>query len=316
MTASSQQPLVSVLMTTFAHEKTIVKAIEGVLLQQADFKIELIIANDASPDATHALVEEFMKKATIPNHITVHYTQHETNKGMMDNIIWALKQVKGKYIALCEGDDYWIDFLKLAKQVDFLENNNEYGLVHTNYKRYYAKTGKFTIHTPDNKHSRLNENEYYLYTGDMRTCTVLFRTSFLPKFKELIKQDFMNDAVLGDRPFFLFISKYSKIYFINEITSVYYITASNSASNFEDFFNYYDFLKKVSVVNIALLKYLQMGNSEYIENQQRKISFYEVLLSFKHKNYKNSLKLIFSRTGTHFWNIKELKELYGLSKNR
>lgn len=308
----NNKPLVSVVMITYAHEHTIIKAIEGVFLQNANFNIELIIANDCSPDRTDELVKEFLANANIPKNIEVRYTNHASNLGMMGNVIFSIKQVQGKYIAPCEGDDYWTDPLKLQKQVDFLEANHDYGLVHTNYQIYFAKNNKFEQHKPQPNVSRADENEYFLRTGDIRTCTALFRTSFLPKFKDLMDQDFMQETVIGDRPFFLVISKYAKIKFINEVTSVYYVTAFTSASHFEDFFRYYEFLKKVSETNIKLMNFLHLGDLEYIKDQQRKISFYEVLLSFKTKEYSKSLGKIFSKTGKHFWNKKELLEVYGI----
>ena len=306
--------MVSVVMTTYNHEKLIIQAVKGVLFQKCDFEFELIIANDKSPDNTDSIIKDYLRSTNIPSNVNVHYTEHSQNKGMMLNIIWAVKQIRGKYIAVCEGDDYWIDPFKLQKQVDFLEQNHEFGLVHTNYKNFFAKTNKFEIHKSSPSAQRTNENDYYLQTGDIRTCTVLFRASFLPKFKDLLNQNFMNDAVIGDRPFFLLISKFSKIHFINEITSVYYITSYTSASHFSDLFRYYDFLKKVSTANIAMIKYLQIDDFEYIKEQQRKIYFYEILLSLRDRKYFCFAKRLFSKTGRCFWNSKELREIYGLIK--
>ena len=123
------KPIVSVVMITYNHEKYIQQAVEGVLMQQTDFPIELIIADDASPDQTEKIVTTIKKKH--PNGNWIKYTRHLQNKGMTENFMWALGQAQGKYIALCEGDDYWTDPYKLQKQVDFLEANEEYGLVAT-----------------------------------------------------------------------------------------------------------------------------------------------------------------------------------------
>lgn len=116
--------MVSVCMITYNHEKFIQEAIEGVLMQECDFEIELIVANDCSTDNTDEVIQKIIK--THPNGNWVKYTNHTSNKGMMPNFIWALQQCKGKYIALCEGDDYWTDSSKLQKQVDFLEEYHEY----------------------------------------------------------------------------------------------------------------------------------------------------------------------------------------------
>lgn len=118
--------MVSVVMITYGHEHFIEQAIQGVLMQQCNFNIELIIANDRSPDATHEVVKEIIAHTNLPHNITIDYTCHELNLGMMPNFIWALKKAKGKYIALCEGDDFWTEPTKLQQQVDFLEAHPDY----------------------------------------------------------------------------------------------------------------------------------------------------------------------------------------------
>ena len=117
---------VSVVMITYGHENYIIEAIEGVLKQQCDFQVELIIANDNSPDKTDEVIVDFLANKTLPDHIVFKYTIQEANKGMNPNFIWALEQGSGKYIAICEGDDYWTDPLKLQKQVDYLEENKDF----------------------------------------------------------------------------------------------------------------------------------------------------------------------------------------------
>lgn len=114
-------PLVSVVMITYAHENYILQAIEGVLMQEYQGEIELIISNDKSPDGTDVIIKKTIEYHPRGNWIK--YTRHEKNLGMMPNFIWAQQQAMGKYIAICEGDDYWTDPLKLQKQVDFLEAN-------------------------------------------------------------------------------------------------------------------------------------------------------------------------------------------------
>ena len=105
---------VSVVMITYGHEKFIREAIEGVLMQECDFEVELILANDCSPDQTDSVIQDIIKNH--PKGCWIKYIRQENNIGMMPNFIFALKQCKGKYIALCEGDDYWTDPLKLQKQ--------------------------------------------------------------------------------------------------------------------------------------------------------------------------------------------------------
>lgn len=117
-------PLVSVVMITYGHEKYIHQAIEGVLMQEYEGEIELIIANDCSPDQTDTIINDIIKND--PRASIIKHTRHYKNIGMMSNFIWALQQAKGSYIALCEGDDYWNEPKKIQMQVDFLEDKDKY----------------------------------------------------------------------------------------------------------------------------------------------------------------------------------------------
>lgn len=118
--------MVSVIMITFGHEKFIEQAINGVLMQECDFEVELLIGNDCSSDKTDEVVQNILANHSKAS--WVKYIKHNKNIGMMSNFIFAFQECQGKYIALCEGDDYWTDPLKLQKQVDFLEANQDYVL--------------------------------------------------------------------------------------------------------------------------------------------------------------------------------------------
>src|SRR5690554_5301571 len=115
-------PLVSVWMITYNHEQYIKQAIEGVLMQQTTFRIELVIGEDCSTDNTANIIREYEQKN--PGLIKARYNNQ--NIGMIPNMIKTLEECNGKYIALCEGDDFWTDPFKLQKQVDFLETHLDY----------------------------------------------------------------------------------------------------------------------------------------------------------------------------------------------
>ncbi|MEI8059846.1 MAG: glycosyltransferase, partial [Ferruginibacter sp.] len=117
-------PDISILMITYNHGAFIAKAIEGVLLQQTNYSIELIIGEDKSTDDTRKVCEAFAKK--YPEKIKL--LPSDYNYGMGKNFIRTMEACTGKYIAICEGDDYWIDKNKLQTQVEFLEKNTTYSL--------------------------------------------------------------------------------------------------------------------------------------------------------------------------------------------
>ena len=120
---------VSICMITYNHENYIVKAINSVLSQETNFNYELIISNDCSNDKTHSIIVNLINNH--PKSKFIKYINHKENIGMMKNFISTLKTCKGKYIALCDGDDYWIDNNKIQMQVDYLDNHFDFNIVYT-----------------------------------------------------------------------------------------------------------------------------------------------------------------------------------------
>lgn len=286
----STYPKISIITTTYRHQDYIIDTISGILLQQYKGKLEYIIANDHSPDDTDIVIQNFLSQQTIPENIEINYTCHDRNLGMINNFLWAAKQCTGEYIALCEGDDYWIDPLKLQKQADFLEQNKDYGLIHTNYREFNQKTNQFKDHAPYISREHIDEFDHYLKSGDLRTCTVVFRATYLEKMFELFRQDFMKNAIIGDRPGFLAIGRYSKIKYDPEITSVYRITAGNSASHFSDLYQYYDYLFEVNVLNKELYTYLDIKPTE----QKDFMTFYDIVKLSRKSIFRSFIRLLFS----------------------
>lgn len=130
----TEQPKVSVLMITYNHEAFIVQAVESVLMQETDFNIELVIGEDCSTDNTRAVLLDYVDR--FPDRINL--LLPEQNLGMNRNFVQTYEACRGEYIAILEGDDYWVDPYKLQKQVDFLDANPDYVLCHHNAKCYDA----------------------------------------------------------------------------------------------------------------------------------------------------------------------------------
>ena len=137
---NSDTPLVSVRCITYNHEPYIAQALDGFLMQKTNFPFEVIVHDDASPDKTADIIREY--EAKFPKIIKPIYeteNQYSKHDGSLGRIMDAA--CKGKYIALCEGDDYWIDENKLQMQVDFLEGNPDYGMCYTNFNILNQKKG-------------------------------------------------------------------------------------------------------------------------------------------------------------------------------
>jgi glycosyltransferase involved in cell wall biosynthesis len=230
------KPLVSVVTITYGHENFIAQAINGVLMQECDFEVELIIANDCSPDKTDEVIKEIIKNH--PKASWNKYIKHEKNIGMMPNFIFALKEAQGKYIALCEGDDYWIDPYKLQKQVDFLEANEEYGLVHTQLEYKFGNSKESIV---SKTARRKNKFEDLIKHNSIATLTTCIRKKLVLNYFEQV-DPINKNWVAGDLPMWLWISLYSKIYFLDEVTSMYRVVAG-SVSNTLTSEKYFEFIK-------------------------------------------------------------------------
>ncbi len=210
-----ENPLfVSVVMITYNHENYISEAIEGVLMQECAFDFELIIADDLSPDNTMYKVNEILAKSNKAKRVK--YIKHEKNKGIIPNFVWALEQCKAKYIALCEGDDYWTDPHKLQKQVDFLENNTNHSLC---FHSSFIKNQNSSNLYPE----KAAENMDYA-ADDLLLSKVAHTASFVFRNNLLNMLDFSNKSIFGGDVFLaLMLADKGLVYGMKDYMSVYRI---------------------------------------------------------------------------------------------
>lgn len=192
-------PKVSVVTITYGHENYITQTLDGVLMQDYPGEIEFIIANDNSPDQTDIVIKNYLSSAKIPENYEIKYTKHDANKGMMPNFIWALEHATGKYIALCEGDDYWTDPRKLQKQVEFLEANEEY-IIHSARARVIQRGKSSTIIGKIGEKRSFNIRDFHM-DNPLITCTVMFKNQHLSNLKmdNVLFVDWMFYATLLSR---------------------------------------------------------------------------------------------------------------------
>ena len=208
------KPLVSVIMITYGHEKYIEEAIKGVFLQKTNFPLELIISNDKSPDSTDEIVKNIIKYA--PENISVKYIQHPENIGMLPNLISTLKMAAGKYIAVCEGDDYWIDEKNLQKQTDFLEKNEDFTLT---FHNVFIRNGE-TLSTDLDYEKRLSSKDVYTI-DDLSKGNFIHTPSVVFRNMEIEFPEWYFSSFLGDYPLWSWLSKKGKIKYFPEKMAVY-----------------------------------------------------------------------------------------------
>lgn len=134
------KPLVSISCTTYNHAPFIRQCLDGFVIQKTLFPFEILIHDDASTDGTQDIIAEYEKK--YPDIIKPIYQQdNQYSKGIPIGVTFNFPRAHGKYIAMCEGDDYWTDPLKLQKQVDFLESHPDYVMCSHRFNKYWHERG-------------------------------------------------------------------------------------------------------------------------------------------------------------------------------
>jgi glucosyltransferase len=255
---------VDILMITYNHQDFIERAIEGVICQKTNFKFRLQIFDDCSTDIT----EEIIRKKLIhtnPN-LTIIYNRNQHNLGVFKNGKLSYDAFDGEYVALCEGDDYWSDDLKLQKQIDLLETTGN-DFCYTDFDVYYNDEQRFDKFIIKNKKGEVNHINPLLSRGVLSTASWVIKGDFFKKFDPLI-----NDVV--DKAIFLlieFIRVNGKIVYLADSTTVYRRwngSASNQADNnkrylhhksaFEFMLNYYekyyinDLNTRIKIISLAI----------------------------------------------------------------
>ena len=243
------EPLASVTCITYNHEPFIREALEGILAQQTTFRVQLVIHDDASTDRTADIVREYHTR--YPQLITA-VLQEENQYSQGNRASRIMKAyIRGKYLAPCEGDDYWIDPLKLQKQINFLERNPEYGLVHGDCHKYLQESGTLQRNANEKKRNTTEpatpEELFYEIIGfryKIRTATVAYRTSLMAQLDPDRKV-----FPMGDTPMWLELSQLARFHYIDEPLAVYRVQR-NSMSKSTDRKRYFRF--KLAMMEMRL----------------------------------------------------------------
>ena len=232
---SENDILVSVVTLTYNHRNFIRQCIEGILMQQTRFKFELLIHDDASTDGTAQIIREY--EITYPDIVKpIYQTENQYSKGVRIGSQYLYPKAQGKYIAECEGDDYWVDPLKLQKQVDYLESNPECGLCYTNYsiKNEHNNTIIGPIFS-NNTVKPLTFEDHLLTRGYIAPMTWLARKDLMVSFAR-------DCASFSDGTFAIALEFliHSRIDYLNYNTAVYRFVINSATHRIDpkDHFHY------------------------------------------------------------------------------
>lgn len=286
-------PLVTIRCLVYNHEPYLRQCLDGFVMQKTNFPFEAIVHDDASTDRSAEIIREYAKKyPDIIKPILETENQYSKHDGSIRRIM--NEHTRGKYVAMCEGDDYWIDPLKLQKQVDFLENHSEYGLVCTDVDFYCHKLDKYiNAYFQKKKYPIKYTYEDFLVKGwYLAPCTWLYR--------KFLAESVPSCFVVGDLPMLLEISSQSKVKFFSEVTAVYRIL-ENSASHFKSFEKSRAFKE-----GILKIKYHYMERNQSYEMERKVlIQWYIGMIktSLKYKKIAKSFYYFISLMGMYLYLI-------------
>lgn len=305
---SKEYPTVSICTITYNHEKFISEAIDSFLKQKTKFSFEIIIDDDCSTDNTASIIRNYIKH--YPNIIKANLRKN--NIGMMANFCNNIERAKGKFIALCEGDDYWIDPLKLQKQVEFLEKNNDMIMTFHNARIIEYIDDDTIIEREFNKELKkgIIKPESLYEKWIIPTASVLFRNMKKTELLEFMRN---NKLIVGDHSLFLFLGQFGKIYYYNYTMSIYRIlktgavkSSLNKINSKLIFIEHHKFINKY-FKNYNLLKinnniiedlYFSIAKDCYSEKKYfRFMKYFFIFISKNPSYFVNILKKTIGRKG-------------------
>lgn len=300
--------IVSVSVCTYNHVDYIENCLDGILAQKTSFPFKIIIGEDESNDGTREICKDYAKRHQ--DIIELHLRQRKNviytngNPTGRYNFIKNLESCTGKYIALCDGDDHWIDPNKLQKQVDFLEANSEISMCFTNGISVDHNNVKIDNIMPEYFHPRKFDTKY-LISRDCRipTASVVFLRNLL---------DFdLTQFPMGDYPMYYFLSKKGLIGYLSESSVAYRIHQSSFLRS-----NSIKELKRNQI--LCIQKILERDKSELKTLSYNMSVHYDELagLEFRDKNYIQFFKILSKTLAIYpFRNLRQWRDtIYRLRK--
>lgn len=227
------KPLVAIHCLVYNHEPYLRDCLEGFVMQQTNFPFVAIVHDDASTDGSAAIIREYEEKYPQifkPIYETENLYQSGGFAVINEVMNTAIKATRAKYVTLCEGDDYWIDSLKLQKQVDFMEANPEYGLCYTDYNRLEDATQTLTesMFERQMQYRPISYEQHLLKPGYLAPMTWLCRHELM---NLIAKANIHTDGTYAYMLEFLYNSK---VAYIPQVTAVYRSHAGSASSPIGD----------------------------------------------------------------------------------
>ena len=301
-----EQIVVSVLCLAYNHEKYIRQCLDGFIMQKVNFAFEVLINDDASTDGTAKIIREYEEK--YPDIIKPTYqTENQYSQGVKINQTILFPKAKGKYIAFCEGDDYWVDPYKLQKQVDALENNPDCYFCVCRVD-LIEENGEYSI---KNKERKSIDKSYKLSSEEAVASLHPYIHQLsgwllnAGKLKEYYQDPprFVLMADVGDVPLMLYFAHIGNVYFVKECLSYYRINSigswnSKMHNNSDKQLSHYN-----RMIDMLFL-YDEYTSKKYHNDVYRLIFYYQ----FQKAKITHNFKVLTKKNNSEIWKILTSKQ--------
>lgn len=225
---------VSVIVVTYNQRDTIARTLDGILSQKCSFQYEIVIGEDASTDDTREICKRYKEK--YGDKIVL--VANEVNKGIVDNYFDCIERSRGKFLADCAGDDFWVDELKLQKEYDIISSDDDLTLVHTAWNYYDESSGEANLFVaakgcewPSGKvDGRCFMTDLLSNKMPVHLCTSMYRKSVVEDFLNnrvdvIRRKDFMCE----DLPIVMALASVGHFYYIDDVTLNYSVSHSSAS---------------------------------------------------------------------------------------
>lgn len=241
------KPLVSIVCLTYNEEQFVRDTFDNFLSQKTTFPFEVLVYDDASQDSTPDIIREYAAKYPDIFRVTL-YEENNFKKGLgFYGLRVGFNEAAGKYIAYCEGDDYWCDDLKLQKQIDFLEAHPEYNVCahETQIRNDYdsKENGILFSHTKVNIFLDRTKRQHYTFE-DTLTGNIFHISSMMFRNSPIQWPEWICGVTALDMVLFMMLAEKGDIYRLNDVMSVYRHNVSSITSTQRQFGNQVAFNNK------------------------------------------------------------------------
>lgn len=288
--AGEQLPVVSISCITYNQKDYIQDALDSFLDQETDFPFEILVHDDCSTDGTTEIIREYEKR--YPDIVKPMYEEinQYLNFGTGGTLEWNLPRARGKYLAMCEGDDFWVDNRKLQKQVDFLEKNPEYGMCYTDFNILYQTTGVlekslFTTDPVRYRREYPSPEAWVIRNGYVAPPSWLMRISAMPKDRIPT-----NDGTFVIFTHFLATSKVKCLPFV----SATYRILEESAAHSKSYERMYQRMKTLLEVKFRLIDYYGLKEETRAASIDKyyRTGLLQFVIHDKHEDVKEARKTL------------------------